>query len=71
MRFYTHRWGLCAGFEVRNWHFSVFLNPNHWAVDYHKNATCCKWWLIIGPFEINRIWTDDDEYPFYVEDDAS
>ena len=58
---------LCSSYisvELKNWHFSIYFNPNVWTIDWHRNAECCKFWVIIGPFEINRIWTDRDEYPF-------
>ena len=50
--------------EVGNWFFSIFFNPKVWAIDWHRKAPCCKFWVVIGPFEINRIWTDTDDYPF-------
>lgn len=51
------------------WYLTIFFHPRSWALDYHRNAPCCKWWLLIGPFELNRVWTDEDDYPFNDEDD--
>jgi hypothetical protein len=56
-------------FSTSKWFFSVFLNPKVWAIDWHRNAECCKFWLLLGPFEINRIWADADEYPFKFGDE--
>lgn len=55
---------------VNHWIFSVFFSPRVWAFDYHSKAPCCKWWLLIGPFEINRVWADEDEYPFDFDEGA-
>lgn len=52
---------------IRGWFVSVYFNPRRWNFGFHRNAQCCKFWLLIGPFEINRVWLDSDTYPF--EDD--
>lgn len=56
-------WGWAFGVRFGLWYISVYLKPSHWGIDWHHHATCCKWWLVVGPFEINRVWSDD-EYPF-------
>ena len=55
--------------EFNKWFFSIYFHPRVWGIDYHRNAVCCKFWLIVGPFEINRIWANEDEYPFKFEDE--
>ena len=60
-------YALCKTFaqwELGDWCFTVFFNPRVWWLGYHRNAACCKFWLLIGPFELMRVWTDEDVYPF-------
>ena len=61
----------CAYVKLKNWYFSVYFNPKVWAIDWHRNTECCKFWAIIGPFEINRVWTDRDVYPFQFEEEEN
>ena len=53
----------CVDVSFGSWHIAIYPKPRVWGLDFHKNAPCCKWWLLIGPFEINRVWTDTDTYP--------
>lgn len=61
MRFHISDWTLAL--EVRHWWLSLYLDPRRWAFAFHREAPCCKWWLLVGPLELNRIWTDQDTYP--------
>ena len=63
IRLYFQRQGGALVLKVGDWYFSIFLNPKHWWIDWHKDVSCCKFWLLIGPFEINRVWSDNDVYP--------
>lgn len=64
--FFVNRIGVSI--ELDAWYLSVYFNPRVWAFGFHRNASCCKWWLLLGPFEVNRVWTDEDEYPFASEE---
>lgn len=59
------RWSWSFSFRVGPWYMNLFLKPTHWAIDYHRNTPCCKFWLLIGPFEINRVWTDAEYEAMY------
>lgn len=55
-----------------SWYLTVYFNPKVWSwFDFHRNCPCCKFWLLLGPFELNRVWTDADDYPFDEDDDAA
>lgn len=51
-------------YQIRlgDWFFSFYTNPAVWGLNFHHNAPCCKWWLVLGPFEINRVYANDEEY---------
>lgn len=49
---------------VKYWYLYFYWNPRVWGFDFHRNQPCCKWWLCVGPFEINRVWSDEDVYHF-------
>jgi hypothetical protein len=53
--------------EIGHWFFSIYPKPTRWAIDWHREAPCCKFWIVLGPFEINRTWADSDDYPFNFE----
>lgn len=49
--------------NVQAWYATVFFHPRAWGFGWHHHAPCCKWWLVVGPFEISRAWAESDDYP--------
>lgn len=55
-------------FWLGSWCFSIYWNPRVWGLRFHWCEPCCKFWLLAGPVEVNRIWNDDDVYPWEDEE---
>lgn len=47
-------------FNLGHWFFSFYTRISVWGLKCHWNEVCCKFWLLVGPFEINRVYTDAD-----------
>lgn len=46
--------------NIGSWWFSLYFDPRVWGFEYHQNYGCCKVWLLVGPFEINREYHEDE-----------
>ena len=55
----------CLSVHLGQWYLSVYWDPRRWGIEFHRNAQCCRWWLLVGPFEINRVWSAYDEDIYY------
>ena len=56
----------CVWFGVGSWHVAFYFNPRVWGIDWHRNAACCKFWLVFGPFELGQHYTEaeyKEQYP--------
>lgn len=44
--------------SLGSWVVSLFPHPSSWGIGLHWNLQCCRFWFLLGPFEVTQHWTD-------------